>query len=153
MTEQKVEDYQNPALALYFLVAKILKSPEETTHFQQLKAQLNTGIEFLKARDALDIFVYAQNFCIQKINSGQESYFQELFDLYGFMLKEDVLLEHGFFDQRVYGNIILVASRLGQFEWAAQFVEDYRDKLPKHQTKKCLQLQPCIRPISIKKLR
>jgi len=76
-----------------------------------------------------DMYIFARNYCAQKINNGESNYLYEVFDLYRMLLNDQVLLVNGHLSQWDYKNIVAVALRLGKYDWARQFIRDFKDKL------------------------
>jgi hypothetical protein len=76
-----------------------------------------------------DMYTFAQNYCIKKVNSGNVSYMSVLLNLYKTLLKKDLLLEGETLPQWYYKNIATIAIRLEDFDWAKKFIHDYKNKL------------------------
>ena len=122
-----------PVIRIYLCIYRTLTEPEEEAHYQALVQLLEAhGGEFAPA-EAADLYAYAQNYCILMINKGHPAYLQRLFDLYGQLLAQDLLLEDGQIDHRKYKNIVTVGLRLEAFDWVDHFLHRYRDYLsPEH---------------------
>ncbi len=117
------------AVTIYYFALLTLVEPEKAAHFQQLKKLLNQAIESLPLSELQDIYVLARNYCIKKLNQGEDAYLEELFAIYQSELNSGSLLEDGFIPPLDYKNIVAVGLRLDAFDWVAHFIETYQAQL------------------------
>jgi hypothetical protein len=75
------------------------------------------------------LFLLATNYCIQQLNKGLQHFAKEGLDIYKEGLKNDLLLLNGTLSNFTYSNIVAKAIVNKDFDWAAQFVHEYRPKL------------------------
>ncbi len=69
--------------------------------------------------------LFAINHCIKRINSGEITYIRETFELYLFGLEQHILVQTGkFLSRHTFKNIIALALRLQEFDWAKTFIEE-----------------------------
>lgn len=120
-----------PFLKAYFLVAKMLTTPEETQYFVELKAHLeNKQIHF--DLQSLDIFyTHLKNYCIVKVNEGKTDYFSRLFEIFQTLLKEKIILKDKTISPQNYKNITTVGLHLKAYDWVENFIQRYTSYLPK----------------------
>lgn len=118
-----------PAISVYYHCYLALFEANNEQHFQNFKQVLfkNTG-QFPK-EEMRSLYLLVINFCIKKINANQHEYLREALDLYKKGLEEVVLLEKGKLSRFSYNNIVGISLRLGDFDWAAWFVERYKNNL------------------------
>ena len=132
---QRPEVLNHPAVGVYFHGYLALTEPQEDAHFFALKKHLDVSALHFNPAELRDIYLLAVNFCIHRINLRQEQFLREVFDLYRSGLDQGVFFENGELLRFTYTNIALTALRLKAFDWAYQFIEQYRDKLPETQRK------------------
>lgn len=118
-----------PAIFLYYRVLKMLLQVEEESHFEILIARLSEYAERFSEEEARDLYQYAQNHCIRKLNQGNTLYLGKLFDLYRSLLENELMYQEARISQWDYKNIVSVALRLGEKEWAREFIEENKLKL------------------------
>lgn len=63
-----------PAIGIYYNVLLTLAESENETHFHTLKKVLKKNAGFFTKEEAGQMYGYAQNYCIKKINSGRAEY-------------------------------------------------------------------------------
>jgi|GEM_PF-5229370 len=63
--------------------------------------------------------------------STDQRRFKYLFELYKVAQKRNILLENGILATSNYRNMVIVACRVNEFEWALEFIERYKSKLLK----------------------
>ncbi|RMF20889.1 MAG: hypothetical protein D6765_16270 [Bacteroidetes bacterium] len=122
-----------PAIALYYFSFKALSEVEEDHHFERLKALQRTHRRLFPLEELQSFYTIAINYCIRRINRGEERFLQEVFELYRSGLEEGVFLDRGIISPFTYTNIIFAGTRLNQYEWVEQFIHRYRKHLPPEQ--------------------
>jgi hypothetical protein len=124
------ERYESiPAINIYYQLYRMITKAGET-HYYSVLHHLNTQQEALPDEELKNIYNYLQNYCIQKINAGNPTFLQEIFNLYQVQLEKGLLLEDGQLSEWHYKNIVTTALRLNALDWVHEFIEDYRMKLP-----------------------
>ena len=118
-----------PAIALYYQVLLMLLEDEEESHYERLIVQLGQFVEKFSETEARDLYQYAQNYCIRKLNRGNTDYLGKLFELYKLLLENGLMYEEGQISQWDYKNIVSVALRLEEKEWTLEFIENNRSHL------------------------
>ncbi|MEZ4886695.1 MAG: hypothetical protein R3E32_18345 [Chitinophagales bacterium] len=120
---------QMPVVAIYYQIALTLLDDNDENHYHELKRLLEVHSHLFSSEEAWEMYGYALNYCIRKINSGAE-YLAELFGLYRVTLNKAVILNDGQLDHQHFKNMIAIALRLKQFDWVTDFIEIYQNKLP-----------------------
>ncbi len=120
---------EEPVIAAWYHGYHVQADAGASEHFEPLKTLIIRRDVLLPDEDRHDLFLLAVNFCIRRINSGQPAYSAELFDLYREGLEQGVFLEDGVLSRWSYNNIVNTALKMGQTDWALQFLEDYRLRL------------------------
>ncbi len=126
---QENKPNQVPIVAIYHQIALTLLKGEEAEHYYELKRLLEENSHLFSAEEAMEMYGYALNYCIRKINSSTE-YLTEVFELYQATLKKEVILNDGQLNHQHFKNVIAIGLRLKQFDWVMYFIEVYQDKLP-----------------------
>lgn len=118
-----------PVIGAYYRVLKMLLEPEDVQAYQALRELLEEQSANLPRDEARTLYVYAQNFCIRRVNEGEAEYLDYLFTLYQEMLDRETIYEAGRLSQWDYKNIVSLGLRLGKTEWVAEFVESGRERI------------------------
>ncbi len=127
---QHAEYYQTmPAINIYYRLYRMITLLEEPYYYEVLQ-HLEQQQEALPDEELKNIYNYLQNYCIQKINTGDARFLKEIFRLYQVQLEKGLLLESQQLSEWHYKNIVTTALRLDELEWVHQFIEAYRHQLP-----------------------
>ena len=119
----------DPMIGAYYRVLCMFLTPQEDQPYRALRKMLETQSADFPSNEARELYVYAQNFCIRRINQGQTDYLHYLFDLYLEMLDRGNIYEEGRLSQWDYKNIASLGLRLGKTEWVDQFIESGRERI------------------------
>ncbi|HQU59781.1 MAG TPA: hypothetical protein PLU64_11320, partial [Saprospiraceae bacterium] len=76
-----------------------------------------------------EVYLYAINFCARKIRQGKETYVPVVLGLYIQGISDESLFEGGYLSHWTYTNVVKLALRQKDFDWAEHFIRDYSDKL------------------------
>ncbi|GIV33431.1 MAG: hypothetical protein KatS3mg031_0966 [Chitinophagales bacterium] len=126
----KEQDFENaPAVAIYYQILMTLTDSENEDHFKKLKELLKKHGSHFSLTEARDMYAYAQNYCIRRINSGQQEYLDELFQLYKTALDRKIIFDGKYISPWTYKNIVGVALRIGQYDWVEKFIHEYKQFL------------------------
>ena len=118
-----------PAIAIYFKILMTLLESENESHFDDLKSLLSKNIYKFPVKEARDMYRYAQNYCIKKINRGEPKFLKELFSLYKTGIENEILIEGKYLSPWTFKNIAVVALRIEEFDWTENFIHEYRERL------------------------
>lgn len=122
---------KEPLLKAYYLIVLSLIEPNNEIYFQQLKDIIFENGDHFKMDTERDLFAFAINYCINRINSGHTYYQREIFELYQQALQKKILLPQGELSPWDYKNITTIALRNKAYPWTEQFIEEYKARLPK----------------------
>jgi hypothetical protein len=117
-----------PALETYHQALMMLTSEEEG-YYSGLRQSLAEHGALFSAEEQQDLYDYAQNYCVKRINSGDPDYYQDILELYKLMLDQGVLLRQGYLTQWSYINIVTAGIRLKEYDWTDWFIHAYRERL------------------------
>ncbi len=114
-----------PSLTAYYHVLQMLKDPDKVDAFKSLRQLLQQYAARFPVQEARDLYTYALNYCIIQINKGETGYLETVFALYREMLEKKIIFIDGEISPWSFKNIVSVALRLEQLEWAESFVSRY----------------------------
>ncbi|MBI1228314.1 MAG: hypothetical protein GC192_23975 [Bacteroidetes bacterium] len=118
-----------PAVAIYLHCYRMLKSPEEETHFRNFKKLLLGSSDLFGSEELRGLYLLAINYAIKRLNEGQKSYFREGFDLYKSGLATGHILENGVLSRFTYHNVVAMGLQLGELDWVNFFIHEYKNTL------------------------
>ena len=127
---KKNKHFENhPALQIYFKTIQMLEGKGEESFYFDLKKSLVEHYRIFPKEELFTLYTYALNFCIKKINSGQDAFYQEILELYKVLLDRKIIFLDGHLSQWTYKNIVTTAIRLKEFEWTENFIYKYQTSL------------------------
>ncbi|MEX1187735.1 MAG: hypothetical protein WED33_00645, partial [Bacteroidia bacterium] len=118
-----------PAIRIYRLIHIALTEPDNLINYQELLNELDVSGSLFSATEQRGMYVFAQNFCIRRINRGEEGALKEIFQLYKTMVERDLLYEGTYVSQPDFKNIVTTGLRLEEVDWVSNFIEEYKGKL------------------------
>ncbi len=118
-----------PAIAIYYQILMTFTEEGGEPAFEKLVRLLKEHSHQFRHSEARKMYIYAQNYCLRKINSGATEYLEALFDLYKNALEKQVLLENNVLSPWSFKNIVTTALRLQQFDWVDEFIRTWYRKL------------------------
>ncbi len=123
----------HPAVVAYYLVYHCFDDTSievAEANFQKLKIILETQAHLFPPVELRSLYLSAINYCIRRVNAHHTQYYAEILSLYKTGLINGALMENGVLSPFSYRNIAIIAIKLGEFQWVAQFLEQYRMMLP-----------------------
>ena len=118
-----------PVIPLLYHSVKLHTDENNQVHFNDLRKGLFTNFRNIYLHDAIEVIINMENYCKRMIRKGMNEYTEHLFEIYEFELdKKTYQLEHCL-SERMYISVTETAITLGKQEWAAGFVEEYKDEL------------------------
>jgi hypothetical protein len=120
-----------PLVAMLFYIYRALSDNQDDTYFDKLKSllfQVDTQFTHSELRE---LYLYAINCCIRRINAAKSNYISEVFDIYQKGLESKALLENGMLSRYTYNNIVMAGVRLQEFDWTEKFMLEYKPFLEK----------------------
>ncbi|MEZ5013193.1 MAG: hypothetical protein R2794_02780 [Chitinophagales bacterium] len=121
-------DYM-PAAKIYYNIILTLTEPENKAHYNNLLELLKEHHQLFSKEEIYDMYVYAKNYCIRKINHGDIIFIEELFELYKVMLRDKIILKDNLLSQFDYKNIVYLGLRVNAFDWVKNFIIKYNENL------------------------
>ena len=120
---------ENTVVLSYYYSYMALLKPDEEHYFIALRDILLNKEAPLKTEELKQLCLMAINYCIKKLNSGEEKYVQEVLFIYKFGLKHEIWIENGFLSHNTFKNIATAALRLKEYDWTESFIEGYSRKI------------------------
>jgi len=117
-----------PAIFVYRIIHESLSEPNAQTYPSLLKALEEFGHLFSKTEER-GLYVFAQNFCIKRINAGDSDALRDIFNLYQAMLSKGLLFEGNYISQPDFKNIVTTGLRLEAHDWVGNFIESHKNML------------------------
>jgi hypothetical protein len=118
-----------PAITVYYQVLQMLLNPDESKYYYQLKTHLAENVDSFPNEELRTLYDYARNYCIRKINDGKTEYYQEILNLYQFLLGKKIIFQNGHLTEWDYKNITTVGLRLETYDWTENFINQYKSSL------------------------
>ena len=120
---------RHPAIAVYHQIFRTLTEPEQHEHYRRLIELLEAHRDQFPPQEVFDMYVYAKNYCIIKINTGHVEYNRELLDFYRTILDAGIIFKDGNLTQWDYKNIVTLGLRLEDFDWTEGFMNEFKGAL------------------------
>ncbi|MBL4716478.1 MAG: hypothetical protein COC01_03510 [Bacteroidetes bacterium] len=118
-----------PAISIYYQILMTLVESDDESHFSLLKDLLNDNADKFSMDEARDMYAFAQNYCIKKINGGNTSYLNELFLMYKTLIEKEIIFLDNFLSPWHFKNIVYVSLRLHEVDWTESFIYEYKNKI------------------------
>jgi|APTNR8051073442_1049403.scaffolds.fasta_scaffold07025_1 hypothetical protein len=122
---------RSPLVGVYYYCYLSLRNSEQAEHFQAFKTILIGHGKSFSTAELRDLYLFAINYCIRKVNENQLNFFFQVMDLYKEGLQTGSLLENGQLSRFTYHNIVAAALQTGEYAWAEHFIHDYKNLLDK----------------------
>lgn len=122
--------HQVPAIAVYYQIFLLLEEQDNEVRFYDLISILKKNNMEFSRTEAYNMYSYAINFCIGRINQGQSKYVEECFNIFRELISTKILFREDRLRAWDFKNIVVLALRLGKYDWAENFINKYSEKLP-----------------------
>lgn len=127
--EQNIHSYQQvPPIITHYMIYRMLAGDAPGLFQEALTVFRKWEASFSQA-EISDLYNQFKNYCLIRINQGDQAYLTNLFELYQYQLDKGLLLEDGVLSEWNYKNIVAAGLRLKQYEWVLQFIENYKESL------------------------
>lgn len=125
--KNKFMDYPKVRLHVYEI---LLHREQKHEYFLELKEMLN-DTEVLSRSERYSLHNILQSYCIRRIFSGRENYFEERFHLYKKAVEQGLYAatEHLYIDDLFFLNAVNTAIQQDEMQWAEKFIKDHQDQL------------------------
>lgn len=135
---EKDVDERPPLVQMMYRRYMTIAHREDLSHFHNLRALLDKhGLEISPGM-AGELYKGILSFCIFRVNNGDEGFLAELLKVYQSMLRQGLLLNDKNLPASHFKNIVVVACRTGDFEWADWFLDQYGPLLSEDEAENAL---------------
>lgn len=118
-----------PAIRIYLCIYISLKDFDNQENYRELLKLIDENSKLFSKKELRDMYVFAQNYCIKRINNGFEGALEQIFQLYKVIVDKDLIYEGNYVSQPDFKNIVTTALRLGYVDWTLEFINKYKDQL------------------------
>jgi hypothetical protein len=121
-----------PPVELYYNLYKSFSNPGQQSYYHRAKEILITNSGHFEGGFKNEIYQHLRNYCIDKTNAGNSEYYREIFELNNLILKEGLFKDLNVVNSQTnnFRNFIFAASRLKEYKWIKNFINDYSKELP-----------------------
>lgn len=116
---------QNPTIQLYYYAYQALNYVEEEVYYQALKIKFYQHHLLLPVKERRNLLLLCINYAIKRFNMGAVIFVQEAFSWYLFGLESTLLMDEDKLSHYAYKNIVGIAIRIKEFDWAIDFIKEY----------------------------
>ncbi len=141
--EQK-DMLQYPSIRLYYSAYLMLQSPKKATYFNQFKSDIDELKNYFPDTELQGIYRFAINQCIRLLNRGQIEYGNIALDLYEEALTSKYLLVDGYLSRFTFKNIAAIAVKIGEYDRAERFSNEYYSSLRKEERNSALNFNQAL---------
>ena len=113
----------------YYNAIKTITEANAEPYYQTLEQLLAHHTHQLPIIHGKNLYTQAINYCIKQINAGNKIYEKKAFELYKKGLENAILLDHNTLSHFTYKNIITLALKLKEFNWAFKAINTYKNFL------------------------
>jgi len=117
------------AIKIYRLIYNTLQEQGARDNFEALLDELEKSSHLFSQKEQRGMYVFAQNFCIKRINKGEVGALEEIFRLYKAIVSKKLIFEGNYVSQPDFKNIVTTGLRLGEVDWVSKFIEEYTPQL------------------------
>ncbi len=122
-------EYLNiPVIKIWYTALLLLKSPDKSEYYHQLKQLLTEYHELIDQTDQQVLYIYLAN--TAKTVFNEEAYYKAVWDMFSQQLNTGSIYVQGYLLPTVFKNIVTVALRLNYLDWTEKFLENHKDKIP-----------------------
>ena len=118
-----------PALGLYYHCYQFLTVPDGEAHFQAFLRLLDETAAHFPEEELRPLYLLAINYGIRQINRSVPGSIVTTLNLYKGALHYRLLLENSQISRFAFSNIVAIALRAGETDWAEGFIEQYHPHL------------------------
>lgn len=118
-------------IEIYYQINLINKDFDNEEHYFKLKELVIKQIKQFPISEAILVGKYVLNYSIYKINKGIQKFLREYFESYKDFLDKGIIFEEkDGLSPWEFKNTILIALRLGEFQWTENFINTFKEKIP-----------------------
>lgn len=119
-----------PPIAIYYQIYLTYVEADETGHYFKLMQLMEKHGDIFPRNEAEFIYEAALNYCVKRVNQGSRQFLEEYFNIFIILLEKEMLLTDGILSPFHFKNIVVIALRLGKFDWVENFINSQKKFLP-----------------------
>lgn len=125
-------------LVAFYYSIRTLTHPLKENYFNSLKSLILENFDSFKKTEQQFFYDVLLTYSIRRMNKGEREYLEESYQLYRDGLVRGVVLHDNKMSPVTFRNIIFVALRLAEYEFAEEFATEYVNYLPKNERENAL---------------
>jgi hypothetical protein len=126
----KNEKMINPVVFIYYYIFMLSYSKDEIYYLKLL--DLKSKYLYALDEDGKHrIFEALGNYCIERYQHGGIKYYRVAFDIINDEIKFGVRFKRKVFSEIFFTNKVEISSKVNEFKWAHDFIEEYMNRLNK----------------------
>ncbi|OWY25757.1 hypothetical protein C7N43_31615 [Sphingobacteriales bacterium UPWRP_1] len=118
-----------PILKIWYSAYLVITKSDEH-HFELLCRYLQEYAGILSEWDLRNLYIYANNYCNRQFNKGNSRFYPIAFELFKRQIESKIIHDKGVFPQGVFKNMVTIAIRANETDWAYSFINNYYAMLP-----------------------
>lgn len=123
-----------PEIRAYYLACCMVLQPDEAeVIFKKFFQLLLEQLDVFPADEQRDLLRLGINFCVGRANQEQYEFLPASLELYRLAIDRKLIYQGGEISPFTFNNIMGIALRLGEIDWAEQFLLEQTDFLPSDQ--------------------
>lgn len=125
LERENSEQGLSSSVEVYLTIYRSLTEGDEA-YFDRMEGHLERLEGVFTKAERRGVFTYMLNFCISKVNQGQQAYYPKLLDLYLLGVDKGLILDQDSLHHNHYKSMVTIAIRMERYELAESILEDYR---------------------------
>lgn len=122
---------QTPIIKVYHDLYQILHHGDNEQLFDQTFDFIKSNIQIFPSTELKDILLNLNNYCIRKINTGNQDFLEKSFNIFLLGIETSSLLDKGVLSRFTFKNIVTLGIRLQKFEWTEKFIDENYERIEK----------------------
>jgi len=121
-----------PAIHIYLNVYLMFSHEANEVYYLELEKLVKENESAFSHDELRSIYMYAQNYCIRRINQGNVTFNQNLLDLYKQIIGNGLVFEDNKNMQWDFKNFVTIGLRLKEYDWTFEMIHIFKKHLPDH---------------------
>lgn len=118
-----------PSIAIYHKIALTYMESDNPEHYHKLVELLDKYSGNFSQDEVMDMYTHALNYCVSKINAGQQEYLYETLSIYKTLIAKELIFDSGYITPYDVKNIVTAALRVGDVDWTESFINEYKNRI------------------------
>lgn len=131
LVKQNLPGVSIPA-EIYYLLYWAFKEPDGSEFYLSARDMFLKNKSMFAMEYKNEVYQYLRNYCIDKTNKGEFSYYNEIFSLNNSIIDEGLFKDLNVVNSQTnnFRNFIFAALRMQKFEWVNDFIHNHSRELP-----------------------